>query len=213
MKTNFFLARHGETQWNELKKLQGQLDSPLTEHGLKQAQQLALSLSTDALSTHTINYIVSSPLPRAKITAKIIGQHLSLPAHSHAGLIERDFGLWQGQLFTDVQTKPHFSDIFYQVTDYAPPRGETGINAAQRLQQALVDIATHDSQNSQTNHDQINNVLVITHGDVLRCFLSQLNDTGFSDAFSLYKNCCVMPVEFNHATQTFSCLQAIAEPA
>lgn len=42
--TRFLLARHGETQWNKQKKLQGQLDSPLTPLGIRQANELGQSL-------------------------------------------------------------------------------------------------------------------------------------------------------------------------
>ena len=54
--TRFFLARHGETQWNKQQKLQGQLDSPLTQNGINQANQLAKSLTS-----YDIELIVSSP--------------------------------------------------------------------------------------------------------------------------------------------------------
>ena len=199
MKTHFFLARHGETQWNKLKKLQGQLDSPLTESGLAQAKQLAASLLAKSL-----DLVVSSPLPRAQITAEIASKELTLPAEVNAGLIERHFGQWQGSLFADVQDAEHFSEIFYQVTDYAPPAGESGKAAAARMQATLAVLAQQKPQQ---------NILIITHGDILRCFLSQLQDTGFSDAFALYKNCCVMPVCFDHATQSFLLPCELAESA
>lgn len=199
MKTNFFLARHGETEWNKLKKLQGQLDSTLTAAGLAQAKQLAHSLLTKSL-----DLVVSSPLPRAQITADIVSQELALPAEINVGLIERHFGRWQGALFADVKNEANFSEIFYQVTDYSPPAGESGTAAAFRIQASLATLA---QQNPQKN------ILIITHGDILRCFLSQLQDTGFSDAFALYKNCCVMPVCYDHETLTFSLPCELAESA
>lgn len=196
MKTSFLLARHGQTQWNKLKKLQGQLDSPLTDEGIQQANDLAHSLST-----YKIAHIVSSPLPRASGTAEIVlgklqHQHTALTRSVDIGFIERHFGDWQGILFSDASDKPYFSEIFYQVTAHAPPQGESGLAAAERFSQAL--------QNLAASQAYTGDILVITHGDVLRCFLSQLNDLGFSDAFELYANCCVIEVIFDHHIQQFS---------
>ena len=166
---------------------------------MAQAQQLAASLSSKSL-----DLVVSSPLPRAQITAEIASQALNLPAQVNVGLIERHFGQWQGSLFADVQDVEHFSEIFYQVTDHAPPAGESGKAAALRMQASLAALA---QQNPQQN------ILIVTHGDILRCFLSQLQDTGFSDAFALYKNCCVIPVCFDHLSQSFTLPCELAESA
>lgn len=197
MKTHFFLARHGETQWNKLKKLQGQLDSSLTNAGIAQAKQLA-----DSLLTHSLDLIVSSPLARAQVTAEIVAQALTLPVEVNTNLSERHFGDWQGALFSELQDALHFNEIFYQVTDHSPPAGESGSSAVCRMQAALITLA------QQKPHD---NILIITHGDILRCFLAQLQDTEFSDAFELYKNCCVIPVCFEHETQMFTLPCALAE--
>ena len=190
MKTLFFLARHGETQWNKLQKLQGQLDSPLTEAGLLQAQQLAVLLATPA-----IDRIISSPLPRAEMTANIINQTLSLPLQQHPALIERHFGDWQGSLITDVSTHSDYNNIFLQVTADAPPNGETGEACALRFKNALIEIA--ETYPQQT-------ILVMTHGDILRCFLAQVNQASANDELPLYANCCVATTAFDHLEQSFA---------
>lgn len=190
MKTLFFLARHGETQWNKLQKLQGQLDSPLTETGLLQAKKLAQLLDTPA-----IDRIISSPLPRADMTANIINQALALPRQQHPALIERHFGDWQGSLIADVSAHPDYNNIFLQVTPHAPPNGETGEACALRFKNALIEIA--EAYPQQT-------ILVMTHGDILRCFLEQVNQPSANEVLPLYSNCCVSTTEFNHLEQSFS---------
>ncbi|CAM3139330.1 histidine phosphatase family protein [Moritella viscosa] len=190
MKTLFFLARHGETQWNKLQKLQGQLDSPLTKTGLIQAKSLA-----QLLETPVIDRIISSPLPRAELTANIINQTLALPLQQHPALIERHFGDWQGSLITDVNTHSDYNNIFLQVTADAPPNGETGEDCARRFKNALIEIAETYPQQA---------ILIMTHGDILRCFLEQVNQNSANDELPLYANCCVSTTEFDHLEQSFS---------
>ncbi|MCI2284085.1 histidine phosphatase family protein [Colwellia sp. MSW7] len=66
MKTRLYLARHGETLWNRTRRLQGQLDSELTDLGNLQSAQIA-----DELVTKNIQLIISSPLGRAVKSATI----------------------------------------------------------------------------------------------------------------------------------------------
>ncbi|RMF95747.1 MAG: histidine phosphatase family protein, partial [Candidatus Schekmanbacteria bacterium] len=67
------LIRHGESLLNEKKCVQGQLDSHLTERGKKQA----LTLLSQLKDINT-NFIISSPLKRAKETAEIIADNLNV---------------------------------------------------------------------------------------------------------------------------------------
>ena len=60
-----FLARHGQTEWNRLGRRQGQLDSPLTVLGKRQAQSLARAVT----GLPGIDGVFSSPLGRAAVTA------------------------------------------------------------------------------------------------------------------------------------------------
>ena len=61
--TQLILIRHGETLWNTERRMQGQLDSPLTERGLWQARQLGVRLQSQAFTA-----LYSSDLPRATRT-------------------------------------------------------------------------------------------------------------------------------------------------
>ena len=186
----FFLARHGQTQWNVLKRLQGRLDSPMTEQGLTQAKQLATSVASN-----NIELIISSPLPRAKTTAQICQKQLNLPLYFNEQLIERDFGSWQGQLFDSLTEQAHFKDVFFKVNQHAPPQGETGLQCAQRFEQALQQIANNYRQQ---------HILVVTHGDMLRCFCHQFNQADFVDAYSQYGNGALFIVNYDTKKQHFS---------
>ena len=86
------LIRHGETEWNRLRRFQGRSDIPLNPKGNEQACALAL-----ALKNETIMAIHSSPLVRAIETASHIGKfHPSTPLIKELGLIEMDLGDFEG---------------------------------------------------------------------------------------------------------------------
>ena len=69
--TRFFLVRHGETEWNKARRIQGISDIPLNITGRSQAVALG-----DILAKHTFDLMVSSPLSRAMETASIIAKRL-----------------------------------------------------------------------------------------------------------------------------------------
>ncbi len=192
MNTVFFLARHGETQWNKLKKLQGQLDSPLTDMGQQQAKDLG-----QGLRSKNIKAIVSSPLLRAVNTAKICQQILTCPLTIQAKLKERHFGSWQGKLQADVKTAENYQAIFFQALHHSPPNGESGQQCAQRFQQTLIELAQQHVNN---------NVLIISHGDILRCFLANMAQQGVPSANIAYNNACLLQVNYNHHQQEFTYL-------
>ena len=89
----FYFIRHGETDWNVRKKIQGKTDVPLNENGLKQAEALAKELTgqkLDAVRAYT------SPQQRAEKTARIAAEALGIGCVSLDGLREMDLGEWEG---------------------------------------------------------------------------------------------------------------------
>jgi len=190
METRFFLSRHGETQWNKRQKLQGQLDSPLTEIGLMQASNIAISVKI-----HSIDLIVSSPLKRALATATICQQQLHCPIKQESKLMERHFGDWQAQLVKNIENHSDYLPIFNQVSKHKPPNGETSIDCAHRFELALFEIA---------NNYPTQNILVVSHGDVMRCFLSYIKLTNINGVLNQYNNGCLIAINFNHQTKEFS---------
>ena len=85
------LLRHGQTDWNIDLRLQGSTDIPLNETGKEQARQAAL-----ALNPEDWDLIIASPLSRARDTAEIIAQELSMNVVIVPALIERSFGAAEG---------------------------------------------------------------------------------------------------------------------
>ncbi len=90
--TRILLVRHGETEWNRIRRFQGKADIPLNQQGRVQAQALALALKDEPLTA-----IFSSPLMRAKETAELIKRfHPLVPLYEDEGLIEMDLGELDG---------------------------------------------------------------------------------------------------------------------
>lgn len=85
------LLRHGQTDWNIDLRLQGSTDIPLNETGKEQARQASL-----ALNPEDWDLIIASPLSRARDTAEIIAQELSMNVVIVPELIERSFGAAEG---------------------------------------------------------------------------------------------------------------------
>ncbi|WP_196140985.1 histidine phosphatase family protein [Aliikangiella sp. G2MR2-5] len=185
--TRFFVARHGETEWNQYKRLQGRLDSPLTVAGQSQARNIARQLADSR-----IELIVSSTLGRAVHTAKICQQELAQQWIQDEQLVERDFGDWQSSFFDDLADQVLFESVFFRVTEDSPPNGESGIDCGARIENALQRLAV-------TNVEK--RILVVTHGDAIRCLMDRLHAQGQCDAYSQYGNGRIFYLQFCHHQQ------------
>ena len=94
-----YLTRHGETEWNKIRRMQGHKDSPLTELGRKQAAWLA-----ERLGNKMFSHIYTSPLGRAKETATIINKTLNTILIEDNRLKEIDLGNWEGMLIEEIKS-------------------------------------------------------------------------------------------------------------
>lgn len=90
------LVRHGQTEWNLLKKVQGKADVELNEQGIKQAEE-----TRNSLKNEKIDLILCSPLKRAMQTAEIIKQGRNIKMIIDERISERDFGEFEGMPNTD----------------------------------------------------------------------------------------------------------------
>ena len=123
------LVRHGETPFNRERKVQGITDIELNDAGLRQAQQLALSLKD-----HEIHRIYSSPLKRAYQTAEAINQFHEVPLHRRSGLMEMDQGDFEGLSFQELMAceKDFLRRWTADPAMTRMPRGESFIEVQER---------------------------------------------------------------------------------
>jgi len=142
--SQFILVRHGQTEWNKVERFRGRADLALDAVGKRQAAAVGQRLASMSVAA-----VYSSPLKRALMTADILAQPLGLTPRTHDGLLDIDFGLWQGlspeetrtqhpELFTCWIERPH---------EVRFPRGESLEDVRSRVLTAVEHLAAeHESE-------------------------------------------------------------------
>lgn len=190
MKTRIYLARHGETLWNKTQRLQGQLDSELTPLGKTQSLQIA-----DKLVTKNIDLIISSPLGRALESAFICQQKLHVTHQISENLMERNLGDWQGEEVNKLQVLPAYDEMLNQITSLTINNAESALACGQRIFETLKQLS---------NEHLGQNLLIIFHGEALRCLLFLLGKKETTNAFDLYKNGSIVTLDFQPQVPYFT---------
>lgn len=122
------LLRHGQTVYNADSRMQGQLDTDLSELGRMQAKSAGPVIADRAPLT-----IVSSDLKRAYFTAVAVGDAAGLPVLTDTRLRETHLGDWQGLTHSDVDEQtPGLRASWRADATLAPPGGESRIDVAKR---------------------------------------------------------------------------------
>ncbi|MEL7274127.1 MAG: histidine phosphatase family protein [Pseudomonadota bacterium] len=160
--------RHGETDWNRQRLFQGSKDIVLNGTGQNQARAhaapLSYLLSEGVLERRQIT-LHSSPLQRARQTAEILRDALSLPSpvQCHTGLREISMGDWEG-MTTESLRENHFALRKQRRADrwhFTPPNGESMASRAEEIIKTARRLPPHS--------------IVVTHSVVLRILLQHIN--------------------------------------
>lgn len=148
--TELLLIRHGETEWNAGEVFRGRADIDLNENGILQAKLLA-----GYLDGREIEAVYASPLVRARRTAGGIAQSRGLHIKIEPGLIDFDFGEWQGmsarqvqeiygRLYDDWEKKPHAVTMpGGESLDMVKARSEKVIRSLTRKYTGTVAVVSH----------------------------------------------------------------------
>lgn len=118
-----YLVRHGQTAFNAEGRMQGHLDSPLTDLGLAQARAFGALLG-GLIAKPAEWRLISSPLGRARSTAAQIGRALNLPVETDPRVIEVSFGQWDGRLRRELAAE-HPDTFGRGDWQFAAPGGES----------------------------------------------------------------------------------------
>jgi broad specificity phosphatase PhoE len=150
------LVRHGETEWNRTRRMQGHEDVALSAAGEEQAKRLA-----ERLAAEEPVRIVSSDLRRARDTADAVAQALSLPVETDARFREQNLGAWQGLTIEEAaDADPELATRFqHRDPDVRPPGGETRVELAERAWAALLEHAAPGSAGP---------LVIVAHGGVIQ---------------------------------------------
>ena len=119
-------ARHGRTAVNRGGRLQGRIDAPLDEFGLRQAEAMAAALA-DAAPVR----VVTSPLVRARATAEAVAAAVGLAVEVDDRLVELDYGDWDGVPMVDVPADAWTR--WHDDPNFAPPGGESLLAVGERV--------------------------------------------------------------------------------
>lgn len=162
MSTTLLLVRHGENDWVKEKKVAGRLPGiHLNEKGRMQARRMAARLADWPLTA-----IYSSPLERCLETATILARPHHLSLQTHAGILETDYGEWQGQPYATLKQQALWPIIVQTPSQVVFPGGESIPNLQYRVVSALQEIA-------HAHADEM--VLVCTHADPIKVALAHFS--------------------------------------
>lgn len=177
---DLYLMRHGETLFNQLHKIQGWCDSPLTETGIEQAKQAGELLkdipfdhyycSTAERCSDTLENITDKPYIRIK------------------GIKERYFGIFEAE---SEKLNPPVSkyDEFFPLYG-----GETRKQVMDRMVNTLTEIM---------NKEDHQTVLAVSHAGACRCFLSHLGNPEALLKGKKFTNCCILHFKYDGEKFTF----------
>ena len=164
MTRRLLLIRHGQTTYNATGRMQGHLDTELSEVGYAQARAAA-----ELLEDKEITAIVASDLIRARDTADVIGRQLGIEVGVDKRLRETHLGDWQGMTSAEVDEQyPGARALWRHDPTWAPPQGESRVDVARRarpvIDELMRDLPAWDE----------GAVLVVAHGGAISALTCHL---------------------------------------
>ncbi len=191
--TRIILTRHGETLWNVEKKVQGNLDSSLTEKGRDQARSLALRLSKEKISA-----IYASDLKRAQSTAAVIAEALGVDKVQYdSALREMNFGEWEGEKWEELRQK---NQQVFACWDNEPyyvkiPGGEMMENVLERAWNFILRVIEQHPEET---------VCIVSHGITVQLMMTKVLGYELNQLFQV-------PWQLNTAVNIFNVSQGMYE--
>ena len=162
---SLLLIRHGETEWNSDRRIQGSVDIPLSEVGRAQAAVVAHDLAGQGFRA---DKIFTSDLQRAAETGRILADRLGVAEVTATPLIrELNCGEWEGRFIDDLrQNDRAFYEAWLDDPALVLPGGESVLQVRTRVERFF------ETQRAQL--DACESVLIVAHGLINRMFLSVL---------------------------------------
>ena len=195
---NIILVRHGESEYNAKRIVQGHIDTDLTPAGVVQAR-----LAAEALQRFSIDRIFSSDLRRAYRTATIIGDVLELPVEKDPRIREMKFGQWEGRSYdhifeTDYQT---FQNWLKNPVACPLPSQEEITEFESRLASFYRDMLDLPEQN----------ILVVAHGGSIQGILCVACGMGMENLWALkHSNTGITILQVNNEGVSIKLLNSTA---
>lgn len=183
-----YIVRHGQTEWNKEKRLQGSTNIMLAEEGIEAAKKTGV-----ALKETSFDKIYSSPLTRAYDTASYIRADRNIELVKDERLKELCFGNLEGQVVDEMLKDPksHFQNFFDKPHLYIPDdMGETLNNLKARASNFLVN-------EIEANEKNFNRVMIVGHGALNKALMAHIKKNKLEEFWTgaVQKNCNVIIVK------------------
>ena len=180
-----YLIRHGETDFNKQRRIQGQSDIPLNAYG----RELAIKTG-EGLKNVKFDLVFTSPLIRAQETARLVIGERNIPFIEEPRIQEIAFGEYEGLCCSEEGYNIpdiHFLNFFDDPANYqTPPKGESFQQVIERTGNFLEEL-THRKEYADKT------ILVSTHGCALKAILANVYQTTIDQFWGegVHKNCAV----------------------
>ena len=159
--TKIILVRHGHVEGISPERFRGRADLMLTAEGRRQAEATARRIH----ATWTPIAVYTSPLGRCRATGEAIGEPFGLAPAARDGLIDIDYGEWQGLTPDEARSRwPEAVDTWYRAPDWAAiPGGETLQQVLTRTVAVLRDVTGRHPGDAVVlvGHDSVNRVILL----------------------------------------------------
>lgn len=167
-----YFTRHGQTEWNVMRKLQGWNNSPLTDKGIQLAERLS-----HRLRDVDFDYIYSSNQKRALDTAEIIRANKEMDIIAMDELKEIGFGFWEGMEIEKIQEKYglEYDTYINRPHLYEPLDGESLSDVYRRVENALDKILSAKGDN----------VLIVSHGVTIKVLTAIIKGIPLEDLYKI----------------------------
>jgi 2,3-bisphosphoglycerate-dependent phosphoglycerate mutase len=182
--SRLLLVRHGESTWNARRRIQGQLDPPLSERGAAQALEVG-----ERLAGRRLAGFYCSDLARARQTAELIASAVGMDPVPDSGLREIALGEWEGKTRDELMDEyPELWERWVREPDWdLVPGGEGAASFAARVNGALSRIR---------EAHQHGDVLCVTHGGAIQIALLDVVGRGSRGIFPfLIENCSLTVIQ------------------
>lgn len=189
-----YIIRHGQTDWNIAKKIQGRQDIPLNERGHFQAQCLG-----KAMENRPITAVFSSPQIRAMETAIAVASPAGVPVIPVRDLMEINYGVWEGKTEEELlrDDRALYEAWWSHPAETAPPEGESINQVNERCRQAWKEIKP------QLTGD----AAIVAHGGLLAHFMEQLLGSESIAASTVAHNASITTIEYEPETERFALVE------
>ncbi|MGX6445842.1 histidine phosphatase family protein [Neobacillus sp. K501] len=179
-----YFVRHGETQYNVQKRVQGFCDSPLTDNGIAQAKSVGMGLSEIEFEA-----VYASESQRVIDTAKHAIGHRNIPIMTDPRLKEMNFGVLESLYATEIAVQyGNILETLFSLKDLnmSAPEGESYLQLFSRTC-SVIDEIVHKHKNDGGN------ILVFSHGVTIGNYLMQLTKM---NKYPQHENCSVSVVRY-----------------